>query len=242
MISVCMASYNGERYIYHQITTILKQLGPNDELVISDDGSKDNTAQIVKNIHDKRIKFIQNEGIHGFTHNFENALSHAKGDYIFLSDQDDIWLDDKIQVMMSFLKKYSFVISDCKTVDDNMNVIQESRFKAFDIKLGFLRHIVKSRFLGCCMAMRREVIEASLPFPKDDSLVEHDIWLAAVAMLYFDVALINQPLILYRRHNSNASDGGFDKGYSLYNKVCRRLYRLWELFKIKRRVTMVKDK
>ena len=233
MISVCMATYNGEKYVKSQIESILKQITNEDELIISDDGSTDNTVDIINQIQDKRIKLIFNHKTHGFTHNFENALKHAKGDYIFLSDQDDLWLDKKVNISMEYLKDYSFVISDCTTVDENMNIIQESRFKSFNIKPGFVNHLIKSRFLGCCMAMRREVLEKSLPFPEKDSLVEHDIWLAAVAMFYFKVALIKEPLILYRRHTSNSSNGGFEKGYSLFNKIYRRIYRLNKLIEIK---------
>lgn len=95
MISVCMAAYNGEKYIKEQLLSILKQIGPNDEVVISDDGSKDRTKDIVDSLNDKRIRYVENKNKHGFTHNFENALQIAQGDYIFLADQDDIWRDDK---------------------------------------------------------------------------------------------------------------------------------------------------
>lgn len=226
MISVCMATYNGEKYIKEQLESILKQLASDDEVIISDDGSKDRTIEIVKMINDDRVKIFYNQGMRGFTHNFENALKHANGDVIFLSDQDDIWKEHKISVTMEVLENCDFTISDCITVNSNMDVIQESRFEAFGMKSGFLRHILKSRFLGCCMAFKRNVLEASLPFPSKDSLVEHDIWLAAVAMLYFKVELIKEPLILYRRHGNNTSAGGFEKGYSLFNKVYRRLYRI----------------
>lgn len=95
MISVCMAAYNGEKYIKDQLSSILKQIGPNDEVVISDDGSKDKTKNIVDSLNDTRIRYVENRNKHGFTHNFENALRLAQGDYIFLADQDDIWLDNK---------------------------------------------------------------------------------------------------------------------------------------------------
>lgn len=230
MISVCMASYNGEKYIREQLDSILKQLSPEDEIVISDDGSTDKTCIVIKSINDSRIKLIFNEGKHGFTHNFENALSHAKGDVIFLSDQDDIWRDNKVEVTMRELKDCDFVISDCITVDDTMNILQESRFEAFNIKNGFLQHLIKSRYLGCCMAFKKYVADIALPFPINDDLVEHDIWLAAVALFYFKTTLVKEPLILYRRHGNNTSDGGFDRGYSFLNKIYRRLYRLKELF------------
>ena len=89
MISVCMATYNGEKYLREQVGSILTQLGENDELVVSDDGSTDSTIDILKSYNDPRIKIFINTGRHGVNSNFENALRHADGDYIFLSDQDD---------------------------------------------------------------------------------------------------------------------------------------------------------
>lgn len=240
MISVCIATYNGERYIKEQLESILKQLGDNDEVVISDDGSKDRTHDIIQSFNDRRIIFLINKGTHGFTHNFENALINAKGDYIFLSDQDDVWVDSKVEDTMSVLKDYDFVVSDCITVDKNMRILQNSRFKAFNMKSGFFNHLIKSRFLGCCMAFRRSVLNASIPFPKNDFLVEHDIWIAAVAFLYFKSKLIENPLIYYRRHGNNVSEGGFTKGYSTFIKLKKRIYRLVKLIQIYPKVINIK--
>ena len=86
MISVCVATYNGEKYIKEQLLSILSQIGLNDEVVVSDDHSNDSTIDIVKSLNDKRVKIIYNEGNRGYTSNFENALKHAKGDYVFISD------------------------------------------------------------------------------------------------------------------------------------------------------------
>ena len=117
MISVCMATYNGGKYIKEQLDSILPQLGKEDELVISDDGSKDNTYSIIQSYGDERIKLFYNHGKHGFVGNFENALKQCKGDYIFLSDQDDIWKVNKVSVVMEKLKDYSLVIHDAEIVD-----------------------------------------------------------------------------------------------------------------------------
>lgn len=236
MISVCIATYNGEKYIKEQLDSILMQIGQNDEIIISDDGSKDDTLGIIEKIADPRVKVFINQGIHGFTHNFENALNNANGDYIFLSDQDDIWMNNKVEIVMKELKKVDFVVHDCITVNSNFDIISGSRFSDFNVKGGFIRHLLKSRFLGCCMAFRRDVLLASLPFPKRDDLVEHDIWIAALSFKYFTYSLIAVPLIYYRRHGNNASGGGFSKGYSMFNKIYRRCYRLFHIYKIKKKV------
>lgn len=233
MISVCMATYNGEKYIKAQINSILEQLNEDDELIISDDLSTDNTIKYIEEINDKRIKLFFHEENHGYTRNFENALKHANGDYIFLSDQDDEWAENKVAITLEELKKYNFVVSDCVTINEKNEIIDESRFKTFSIKKGFIRNMIKIRYLGCCMAFDRKVLNAVLPFPKNEKLVEHDAWIALVSERYFNVKLINIPLIRYRRHGNNVSDGGNGKGYSLINKIYRRLYRLYCLKKIK---------
>lgn len=123
MITVCIATYNGSRYIRQQLLSILPQLAETDEIVVSDDGSTDDTSEIVRSIGDKRIRIVDNrkgeggkhyhkekDGKHyhkeeggknalsnSLTQNFENALRHAKGDYIFLSDQDDVWMETRWQ-------------------------------------------------------------------------------------------------------------------------------------------------
>ena len=96
-ISVCIATYNGERYIREQLDSILSQLSLDDEVIISDDGSKDSTIEIISSYLDSRIKVFKNNGKHGYVGNFENALNHSSGDFIFLSDQDDIWELQKIE-------------------------------------------------------------------------------------------------------------------------------------------------
>lgn len=240
MISVCMATYNGEKYIKMQINSILKQLNEEDELIISDDLSTDNTIKYIKEINDKRIKLFFHEENHGYTKNFENALKHAKGDYIFLSDQDDEWTEDKVAITLEELKKYNFVVSDCITINEEDLIIDESRFKTFSIKKGFIRNMIKTRYLGCCMAFDRNVLNAVLPFPKNEKLVEHDVWIALVSERYFKVGLIDKPLIYYRRHGNNTSDGGNGKGYPLINKIYRRLYRLYYIEILKNKIKFEK--
>lgn len=236
MISVCMATYNGEKYIREQMDSILQQLGEGDELIISDDLSSDKTVEIIKSYKDKRIKLYIHGDNHGFVRNFENVLVHADGDIIFLSDQDDIWMPDKVKVTIAALANCDFTVSDCITINENEQVISQSRIKDYNIKTGFWRLMIKTRYLGCCMAFRRSVLEAALPFPENAYLMEHDLWLAAVAECYFKTSLIEEPLIKYRRHGGNVSSGGASKGYSVPIKIYRRLYRLKCLARIRKKI------
>lgn len=239
-ISVCMATYNGEKFIEEQLKSILKQLSSNDEVIISDDGSTDRTCSIVEALKDDRIHVVYNKGTHGFSHNFENALKYAKGDYIFLSDQDDVWYDNKISETVKVLEQYDFAVSDCITVDRNLKQIKGSRYEEFSIKGGIVEHFIKSRYLGCCMAFNQNVLKAVVPFPKNDFLIEHDIWIAAVSFLYFKYTLIKEPLIMYRRHGNNVSSGGFTEGYSIPVKLKKRVYRLLQLIKIYPKIRTIK--
>lgn len=239
-ISVVMATYNGEKYIEKQLESILKQLDSNDEVIISDDCSTDNTIKIIEKFNDSRIRIVKHENNHGYTQNFENGLKYATGEYIFLSDQDDEWMDNKVEEVLEKLKKYDFVVTDCITVNENDVVLDASRFDFFNIKPGFFRIMLKNRYIGCCMAFNRDVLNAILPFPERYDLVEHDTWIATVAERFFKVKLINQPLLKYKRHGNNTSDGGFDKGYSIFNKVYRRLYRLKKLYELKKKLNRSK--
>lgn len=100
-----MTTYNGEKYISVQLDSILKQLSENDEVIISDDSSTDRTVDVIKNFKDKRIKLYEDNHFHSPIFNFENALEKASGDIIFLSDQDDVWLDNKVKIMTGLDRK-----------------------------------------------------------------------------------------------------------------------------------------
>lgn len=137
MISVCIATHNGAKYIKEQIDSILSQIGPDDEIIVSDDGSTDATIDIIRSYDDARINVYYYDSsmmatafpLDKPTHNFENALSKAKGDIIFLSDQDDIWMEGKVKTMVDALKDFHLVIHDCIVVNsDCQNVIQPSYF------------------------------------------------------------------------------------------------------------------
>jgi glycosyltransferase involved in cell wall biosynthesis len=115
--SICIATYNGEKYIQEQIESILCQVDVNDEIIVSDDNSTDNTLAIVKSFNDDRITIYVNQGCKGYTGNFENALKYARGEYIFLADQDDIWVMGKVTKCLAYLQDYDFIVSDAIIVD-----------------------------------------------------------------------------------------------------------------------------
>lgn len=230
MNSVCIATYNGAKFIKEQLDSILVQLNDHDEVIISDDHSTDETLAIVKSLNDKRIKIIHNTRERGYTNNFENAIESAAGDFIYLSDQDDVWMPNKIDFCSREFEKHDFLVSNAKIVDQNLQSRNSQTY--FDLRgmsTGFLSDLTKMKSLGCCMAFRKKVLTKILPFPDNKKLCTHDFWILLVSEFYFKSKVIEDPLILYRRHESTASTGGESMGSSLAFKVKFRVYCLYKV-------------
>lgn len=200
MNSVCIATYNGEKYIHEQLTSILSQINVDDEIIISDDNSTDNTIQIINSLNDPRIKIIQG-GFRNFTFNFENAIKHANGEYIFLSDQDDVWLPNKYATTLNALKTYDLICSDAIVVDQQLSLLQPSFFKYYNSSKGILKNIIKCSYCGACMAFNKKILTAIQPFP-NTAIFGHDLWIGLIAEIVGKVCFLETPLILYRRHNN----------------------------------------
>ena len=170
-VSVAMASYNGAEYIKEQINSILDNLSKDDELIISDDGSTDKTIQFIQEYEkkDTRIRCIQGPK-NGIKKNFENAISHCQGEYIFLSDQDDIWRKDKVSLVLKAFEEQgcSLVMHDAQVVNaKDMSVIMPSFFAYRKSKAGAFANIWKNSYMGCCMAFKSEIKKYILPIPKE---------------------------------------------------------------------------
>lgn len=228
MISVCIATYNGEKYIREQLDSILKQLGADDEVIVSDDGSKDNTINIIESYNDKRITILHNTGKHGFTHNFENAIKHVKGDIIFLSDQDDVWPEDKVQEFLKVIKPGFLVISDAWVCSGELEKRYPiSQMRSF--KYTYWENLYKGMFLGSAMAFTKESLDYFLPIP---NVLGHDMWFALLSALKQKLIYLDKPLLLYRRHDATVTPSGAKSN----NSLCFRLsYRFHFLFYTLRR-------
>lgn len=230
-ISVCIATYNGEKYLKEQLDSILPQLDSKDEIIISDDSSTDSTLNIACSYQDRRIKVFPYQEFHSPIFNFENALKKATGDYIFLSDQDDVWLPNKVKQMKTMLDTYTLVVSDCRVVDKDLHTIDESFFVGRKSGYGFWKNLFKNSYLGCCMAFRREILDYVLPFPK--RIAMHDIWIGLSVELHGTVAFMPEPLMLYRRHGENVSFGGGGSQNSLFYQLKYRIQMLYFLLERK---------
>ena len=235
MVSVCMATHNGSKYVEEQIASILAQLSSEDELIISDDGSTDSTIEKIRQFNDSRIKLlsftsdtcIKNKVFHKMVciqRNFFNALSNATGDYIFLADQDDVWLPHKVECCVRHLQEVECVHHNAIVVDACLRQKKVLRCTSLWRKHLFYYCIWPS-FIGCCLAFRRELLLRVLSI-KNLHPDEHDTLIGLVAVKDKSFRYIDEKFILYRRHGGNVSSCSEKSTLPLYIKVLRRIYIL----------------
>ena len=207
MISVCVAAFNGEKYIEEQILSVLRNLDSQDEIIISDDGPSDRTRRIVDDLaeKDRRIRIIDGPR-KGLIKNFENAIVHSKGDIIFLCDQDDVWKDNKVKTVLDIFENTdcTLVMHDACIVDSNLRILGCSFFEFKKCKKGYWRNLIKNSYIGCCMAFKRSILDYAIPFP--DNIPMHDQWIGLLSERVGKVEFCNEQLLLYRRHSNNASE------------------------------------
>lgn len=227
-ISVCMPVYNGGKFLKEQLDSILIQLDESDEVIISDDGSTDNTLAIIAEFNDDRIHVISGTKSRHPSYNLERAIEAASGIYIMLSDQDDVWKPHKVAQILQALKGSSLVVHDCEVVDQNLKPLQPSFYKSHGSKAGFLNNIVRNSYLGCCMAFKAEVLKKALPFPRPIGM--HDIWIGLVAEMWHKTVFIDDNLLYYRRHDKNASTASSASRLNLRQQLLLRSRLVWQLF------------
>ncbi len=209
-ISIVLAAYNGQTYLSQQLESIFVQLQKGDELIISLDPSTDNTEALVldflKTHQDQpaHLTFLQGPG-KGVIKNFEHALHHVQNSIVVFCDQDDVWLEHKLaRLRQAFQEnpKLQGVVHDAILCDAHLKPIASSFMDYHHSQKGFLQNVMRNSFIGCCMALRKDVIEQSLPFPP---IPMHDQFLGLQALRAGEVLFLKEPLIYYRRHENNAS-------------------------------------
>lgn len=206
-----MATYNGGKFIREQLESILSQLPADAEVVVADDGSTDDTLAIVNSFGDVRIRVLPAEKHLGVIYNYERAMQASKGEFIFLADQDDIWLPGKVEKTLAVLKDADLMIHDAwmfrPSELSNSSWVRSGKLSEIrPYTKGVFANWWKNSFTGCCMAFRRSILDRALPFPRN--LPMHDQWLGLVAEKFFRVSYVTEPLIEYRQHSGNATHIG----------------------------------
>jgi glycosyltransferase involved in cell wall biosynthesis len=211
MLSIAMATYNGEKYIREQIDSILKQTYQDFELIICDDCSTDNTIKIIQEFccNDVRIHIYKNEKRLGYIKNFEKALCLCRGDYIALSDQDDIWEHNHLELLYKNIEENLLICSNALLVDANnislnstMKDIIHIKYIPSDRQLIFQRLLYMNFVQGSSILISRELLDRAIPFPPE---IPHDYWLAIIAaskskLIYGDFITLR-----YRQHTYNVT-------------------------------------
>lgn len=233
-VSVCMAAYNGERYIAVQLQSILRQLDAKDEVVVVDDASTDGTRKRVRSLHDNRIRLIEHSSNLGVSHTFEEAIRRASGKILFLSDQDDLWAANKISAVLRAFQlcpAVDIVVSDAALIDENGSPLGPSYYaQRGKFRSGVLANVFRCSYLGCTMAFRRRIRAKILPFPRGADVL-HDLWIGALNSLTGGKTLyLDHSLVFYRRHEGNATG---NKRLTIAHKIrirwalCQSLARFW---------------
>lgn len=198
MISVCIATFNGERYIRRQLDSVLKETEPGDEVIISDDSSTDYTIDIVRSFQDPRIRIICGQQWHSPIFNFENAIRQARGEYIFLADQDDEWLPGRVSKAKDLhAAGYNLVMCNRRNVYKDRKVVCHTDNPV----KGTWNTLWKSPFIGCMMSFDKNVADLALPFPK--TIAMHDLWIGLLAQRNLRCGYIDEPLVEYNRHEES---------------------------------------
>ena len=212
-IDILLATYNGEKYVKEQIESILNQNYKNIRLIISDDCSKDGTRKILKQYeNNERVEIHLQEKNLGYIRNFEYLLKQVKNDLYMLSDQDDVWLPEKVEKTLNVLKQNDadMVFGDLEVVDENLNTVYPS-FNDFMLlnrkikkeinsyKLNYLYNCVT----GCTLLSKKKFIKDILPVPYKSKYVAHDHWMALMVSLKGKMVYMPEKYIKYRQHGNN---------------------------------------
>ena len=204
-ISVCMATHNGARFLHRQLETIIAQLGPMDELVISDDSSTDATLAIIREFADPRVRLFPDQTFRSPIRNFEFALSQARGEILVLADQDDVWLEQKLATIRSLFAREEarplLVVLDAQVIDEDGKELYPSVLAKLHAGPGFWKNLYDNRYLGCCMAFSRDLLAAALPFPP--RIPMHDMWLGQLCERIGTTAFIPEVTMQYRKHGAS---------------------------------------
>lgn len=213
-IDVLLATYNGEKYLKEQIDSILNQTYSNIRLVISDDCSKDNTREIIKEYEEKDDRVISyfHEKNLGYVKNFEFLLTKVENEIYMLSDQDDVWLPTKIEHTYNKMVETNadLVFTDLEVVDENLKIMYPSfnDYMKLSRKIKKYKNNYRLQYLyncvtGCTLMSKKKFLDMILPIPTQSKYAIHDTWIATAIANNGTVEYLDEKTILYRQHGNN---------------------------------------
>lgn len=202
-ISIAMATYNGEKYLLEQIESILNQTVQPSEIIIVDDCSTDNTWQILQSYakNNSTIKIYQHKTNLGTCQTFNKAILSTTGDLIALSDQDDVWLPNKLERLTANIGDNLLIHSDAYIVDESINIVLTTFKKGVMSQQSFTDYLFANNVTGCTCMFSRILLDVAFPIPVEFYI--HDHYLALAASYFGSIKYINEPLIKYRQHGNN---------------------------------------
>lgn len=233
LVSVVMATYQGEKYLKIQIESLLAQDYPNLEFIWVDDASTDHSLPILKKYasQDARIHILENLFNEGHNAAFEKGMKAANGEYIALSDQDDVWVSSKISTLINGIGNCSLIYSDSQLIDQEG---RELPLKMSNLKRQIpynspLMYTFGAWAPGHSMLFKKELLETALPL---SNWVTHDYLLGFSATCQQGIAYIPISLVHYRQHESNAIGADLKKAKKLYQNRAERKLRICERVKL----------
>lgn len=208
-----MATHNGAAFVAEQLRSILAELEPSDEIVVIDDASTDNTVSIIEDMSDPRIRVLRQNPNRGYVRTFERALAEARGDLLFLSDQDDEWVPGRRDALVRALDYGGVAASNLELLTSGEPMRSPLTRRPWLLDSAASRHRVRNElrilvgdapYFGCAMALRRDALALVIPFP---SYLEesHDLWIATVANASGGLVHVDKTTVRRRLHGGNAS-------------------------------------
>lgn len=244
MIEILIATYNGGKYLEEQLNSIFNQTYNDLTISIRDDGSTDNTFEIITRFQElNKIPInilFDNKGRLGSSRSFGALLENCSGDYIMFCDQDDYWLENKVAITLERMisteriniDRAVLVFTDLKEVDENLNILSESFLRNQklypEIRTDFNKLLALNIIAGCTVMLNRKAITYSLPIPNAN--IVHDQWIGVNIAKYGIIEYVSEATILYRQHTNNVV-GANKIGYLYFAKKILSPFKQFNIYR-----------